>query len=134
MCIRDSTRTVLKLHPTLAPIKVAIFPLQKDEKLQSQAKEIYNALSKQFVCEFDDAGNIGKMYRRQDEIGTPLCITIDYETDTDGKVTVRDRDSMQQERVEIDKLSQYIEQKLTKDVYKRQVYVILIQHSEVTMF
>ncbi len=111
--VGENTRTVLKLHPTLAPIKAAIFPLQKDEKLQTQAKEIYEKLSKQFVCEFDDAGNIGKMYRRQDEIGTPLCITIDYETEADGKVTVRDRDSMQQERVEIANLSQYIEKKLT---------------------
>ncbi len=111
--VGENTRTVLKLHPKLAPIKVAIFPLQKDEKLQAEAKEIYNSLSKQFVCEFDDAGNIGKMYRRQDEIGTPFCITVDYETESDGKVTIRDRDSMKQERVEIAQLSEYIEKKLT---------------------
>ncbi len=112
--VNGNVRTVLKLAPQLAPIKAAIFPLQKDEKLQGQAQEIYKTLSKRFVCEFDDAGNIGKMYRRQDEIGTPFCIVVDYETEADGKVTVRDRDSMQQERVEIAKLSDYIESKLYK--------------------
>lgn len=110
--VSGSVRTVLKLSPRIAPIKVAIFPLQKDEKLASQAHKIYETLKQKFVCEFDDAGNIGKMYRRQDEIGTPFCITVDYETETNGSVTVRDRDTMKQERVAIAKLSDYIGERL----------------------
>jgi glycyl-tRNA synthetase len=106
------TRTVLKIKPQFAPIKAAIFPLQKDEKLTQKAREIYKDLSQEFVCEFDNAGNIGKMYRRQDEIGTPFCITVDYDSLEDGKVTVRDRDTMEQVRVEIDELDDYIEDRI----------------------
>lgn len=93
------TRTVLKIKPSLAPIKVAIFPLQKDENLQKVAEKLYNDVKLSFVTEYDDAGNIGKMYRRQDEIGTPYCITVDYQTLEDGTVTIRDRDTMKQERI-----------------------------------
>lgn len=110
--IKDKTRVYLKLHPKLAPIKVAIFPLQKDEKISSIAKEVYHALKKDFVCEYDDAGNIGKMYRRQDEIGTPFCVTIDYQTIDEKSVTVRNRDTMQQERIPVEKLKNYIFEKL----------------------
>jgi glycyl-tRNA synthetase len=94
-------RTVLKISPSLAPIKVAVFPLQKDEKLQTLAKEVYKNLKSKMTAEFDDSGNIGKMYRRQDEIGTPYCITVDYESLNDNSVTIRERDTMKQERVKI---------------------------------
>jgi len=106
--VHEKERIVLKLAPSMAPIKAAIFPLQKDEKLQMKAKEIYEDLKTHFVVEFDDAGNIGKMYRRQDEIGTPSCITVDYDTLEDKSVTVRDRDTMKQVRVPINKLHEYI--------------------------
>ena len=104
------TRTVLKILPKLSPIKAAIFPLQKDEKLKTLASEIYHNLkiNEQIVSEFDDSGNIGKMYRRQDEIGTPFCITVDYESLEDKKVTVRNRDTMQQERIEISDIASFI--------------------------
>ncbi|MCA9380511.1 glycine--tRNA ligase [Candidatus Dojkabacteria bacterium] len=102
------SRVVLKLAKNLAPIKLSIFPLQKDEKIQSLAKEIYKDIKEKFSTEYQDSGNIGKMYRKQDEIGTPYCVTVDYETIEDRKVTVRDRDTMKQERVEIDKLEEYI--------------------------
>ncbi|OQB15220.1 MAG: Glycine--tRNA ligase [Firmicutes bacterium ADurb.Bin193] len=102
-------RVVLRLHPTLAPIKAAVLPLSK--KLGDKAQEIYTMLSKKFMCEYDDAGSIGKRYRRQDEIGTPLCITIDFETENDGCVTVRDRDTMQQIRLHIGELEKYVSDK-----------------------
>ncbi|MBI3366048.1 glycine--tRNA ligase [Candidatus Roizmanbacteria bacterium] len=110
--VNGGTRVYLKLTPRLAPIKVAVFPLQKDEGLQKQAKAIYFDLKKHFTAEFDDAGNIGKMYRRQDEIGTPFCVTIDYETKEDKSVTIRERDTMKQERISITKLYQYLLSKL----------------------
>ena len=104
------TRTVLRLHPALAPFKACILPLSK--KLNEQATEIYEKLSKHFMVDFDDAGSIGKRYRRQDEIGTPFCITYDFESVEDGCVTIRDRDTMKQERVAIDSLVEYIEKAL----------------------
>ena len=103
-------RTVLRLHPYLAPFKAAVFPLQK--KLNEKALEIYQNLSKDFMITYDEAGNIGKRYRRQDEIGTPFCITVDFETQDDNCVTIRERDSMKQERVSIDKLKEYITDKV----------------------
>lgn len=105
--IKEQTRVYLKLSPKISPVKVAVFPLQKDGKLNSIAGKIYNNLKKKFVCEFDDAGNIGKMYRRQDEIGTPYCVTVDFQTEDDGKVTIRDRDTMRQIRLDINKLEDY---------------------------
>ncbi|MBQ9414707.1 MAG: glycine--tRNA ligase, partial [Clostridia bacterium] len=105
------TRVVLRLHPALAPFKAAVLPLSK--KLSEQAKEVQNRLSPLFMVDYDDAGSIGKRYRRQDEIGTPLCITYDFESVEDGCVTVRDRDTMQQERIAIDKLADYIAQKIS---------------------
>ena len=104
-------RTVLHLHPALAPVKIGILPLSK--KLNEGAEKIYAQLSKKYNCEFDDRGNIGKRYRRQDEIGTPFCITYDFDSETDGKVTVRFRDSMEQERVAIDELETYFADKFT---------------------
>ena len=107
---KNDSRVVLHFHPALAPIKAAVLPLSK--KLNAEAEEVYHMLQKKFMTEFDDAGSIGKRYRRQDEIGTPFCITYDFESAEDGCVTVRDRDTMQQERVKIDELVAYIEAKL----------------------
>ena len=103
-------RTVLRFHPALAPVKIGVLPLSK--KLNEGAEKIYAELSKYYNCEFDDRGNIGKRYRRQDEIGTPFCITYDFESEEDGAVTVRERDSMKQERVKIEDLKQYFEEKM----------------------
>ena len=99
-------RVVLRLHPALAPVKAAVLPLSK--KLGDKASEVYNALLKKYPCEYDDAGSIGKRYRRQDEIGTPVCITVDFDTIEDESVTVRDRDTMEQKRIKISELDSYI--------------------------
>ncbi len=104
-------RTVLHFHPAIAPVKAAVLPLSK--KLSDQAGKIYEELSKKFNCEFDDRGSIGKRYRRQDEIGTPFCITYDFDSEEDGCVTVRDRDTMEQERIKIDDLARYFEDKMS---------------------
>ena len=101
------TRVVLRLHGTLAPFKAAILPLSK--KLSEQAGELYDELSKKFSVDFDETGSIGKRYRRQDEIGTPLCITYDFDSIEDGCVTVRDRDTMEQQRIKIEDVAAYIE-------------------------
>ena len=103
-------RTVLHLHPALAPFKAAVLPLSK--KLSDKAVEIHNELAKYFPTDFDEPGSIGKRYRREDEIGTPFCITYDFDSENDGCVTVRDRDTMQQERIKIADLRSYIEKKL----------------------
>ena len=103
-------RTVLRLHPALAPVKAAVLPLSK--KLGDKADEVYQKLIKKYNCEYDDAGSIGKRYRRQDEIGTPVCITIDFDTLEDESVTVRDRDTMEQKRIKIDELDSYMAQLL----------------------
>ncbi len=104
------TRTVLHLHPALAPYKVAVLPLSK--KLSDKADEVYSELSKRFMCDYDEAGSIGKRYRREDEIGTPFCVTIDFDTLEDGCVTVRDRDTMEQVRIKIDEVAAYVEERL----------------------
>jgi glycyl-tRNA synthetase len=102
---KGDKRTVLKLHPDLAPVKYAVFPLLKNKpELVAEARKIYEELSKKYVCEFDDNGNIGKRYRRQDEIGTPYCVVIDFQTLEDGSVTIRDRDTTEQKRVSISEL------------------------------
>ncbi len=107
-------RIVLKFDKRLAPIKMAVFPLLKNKpQLVGKAKEIYTNLSQKYMCEFDDNGNIGKRYRRQDEIGTPYCITIDFDTlEKDNSVTIRDRDTMKQKRVKIDELDKFFEENL----------------------
>ena len=105
------TRVVLHLHPALAPFKAAVLPLHKN-KLGDKAREVYAMLAKRFMVDYDETGSIGKRYRRQDEAGTPLCITVDFDTPETGKVTVRDRDTMQQELVAIEDLAAYIEQKI----------------------
>ena len=107
---KSDVRTVMHLHPALAPVKAAILPLTK--KLKEPAIELYTKLAKKWNVEYDEAGQIGKRYRRQDEIGTPFCITYDFDTLEDGCVTVRDRDTMAQERVKIDDLIAYIDKKL----------------------
>ena len=104
--LENDTRVVMHIHPAIAPYKACILPLQKN--LGEKATEVYQMLSKHFMCDYDEAGSIGKRYRRQDEIGTPYCITIDFDTLEDGCVTVRDRDSMEQERVSIKDLANYI--------------------------
>ena len=103
-------RTVLKLHPYLAPYKAAILPLSK--KLSPKAEEIYEKLAKSFMCHYDETGSIGKRYRREDEIGTPYCITIDFETENDDSVTIRDRDTMEQERVKINDIEAWLNEKI----------------------
>ena len=109
--LETETRTVLKLIPELAPIKVAILPLSK--KLSEESIKIFDCLVSHFACDHDESGSIGKRYRRQDEIGTPFCITFDFESLEDKKVTVRERDTMEQERVEISELKNYLAQKIT---------------------
>lgn len=106
----NDTRVVLRLHPALAPFKAAVLPLTK--KLKEDALKIYEKLSEKFMVDYDEAGSIGKRYRRHDEIGTPFCITFDYDSLEDHCVTIRDRDTMEQERVSIDKLEEYIEEKI----------------------
>ena len=104
------TRIVLHLHPALAPYKVAILPLSK--KLSDKANDVYDMLSKKFICDYDETGSIGKRYRREDEIGTPYCVTIDFDTLEDNTVTIRDRDTMEQIRLPIDELNKWIEEKI----------------------
>ena len=104
------TRTVLHFHPALAPVKVAVLPLSK--KLAEPAQKIYSELAKYYNCDYDDRGNIGKRYRREDEIGTPFCVTYDFDSEEDGAVTVRERDSMEQVRVKIEDLKDYFEDKM----------------------
>ena len=108
---KDDIRTVLRLHPVLAPYKCAVLPLSK--KLSQKAEEIAAALSRKYMVDFDDSSSIGKRYRRQDEIGTPFCITYDFDSENDNCVTVRERDSMTQERIPIADLIDYLSDKLT---------------------
>ena len=103
-------RTVMHFHPALAPIKAAVLPLSK--KLSDKAEEVRAMLAKRFMVDYDESGSIGKRYRRQDEIGTPFCITYDFDSENDGCVTVRDRDTMEQERIKIEDLVSYIEKKM----------------------
>ena len=107
---KKDTRIVLHLHPFLAPFKAAVLPLSK--KLGEKANAIYTDLSREFMVDYDESGSIGKRYRRQDEIGTPYCITVDFETENDGCVTVRDRDTMEQVRIPIAELKSYIAEKM----------------------
>ena len=110
--IGDDVRVVLKLHKDLAPYKIAILPLSKKEELIKPAREILNLLKSQYNCDFDITQSIGKRYRRQDEIGTPYCVTVDFDSLQDKSVTVRDRDTMKQERIAIDKLETYFKKNL----------------------
>ena len=106
---KPDMRTVMHFHPAIAPVKIGVLPLSK--KLAEGAEKIYTQLSKKYNCEYDDRGNIGKRYRRQDEIGTPYCVTYDFDSEEDDMVTIRDRDSMEQERVKIEDLDAYFADK-----------------------
>jgi len=109
----EETRIVLKLAPKLAPIKIAVFPLLKNKpELVKKAKDIFDSLKIDWRCEFDDNGNIGKRYRRQDEIGTPYCLTVDFDTLENEEVTIRDRDTMEQSRIKISELKKYFQEKI----------------------
>lgn len=108
--LENDERLVLHLHPYLAPYKVAVLPLSK--RLNDQASKVFSDLASEFTCTYDDAQSIGKRYRRQDSIGTPFCVTVDFETEKDNCVTVRDRDTMEQERVALSELKDYIEQRI----------------------
>ena len=107
---KNDTRVVLRLHPYLAPFKAAVLPLSK--KLNDKAQAVFQELSKFFMVDYDDAGSIGKRYRRQDEIGTPFCITYDFDSENDQCVTIRERDSMKQERVSIESLAHWLTEKV----------------------
>ncbi|MBN2120927.1 MAG: glycine--tRNA ligase [Candidatus Omnitrophica bacterium] len=112
--VKGKTRVVLGLNKNIAPYKIAIFPLLKNRpELVEKAKSLFNDLKKDFVCIYDDTGAIGKLYRRQDEIGTPFCLTVDVETREDKKVTVRERDTMQQDRVPIEEIKKYFRDKFS---------------------
>ncbi len=110
MLENGETRVVMHFHPAVAPYKVAVLPLQKN--LSEKAKEVYSMLAKEFMCDYDEAGSIGKRYRREDEIGTPFCVTIDFDTLEKNTVTVRDRDSMKQDLVKIEDLVDYIAKRI----------------------
>jgi glycyl-tRNA synthetase len=109
---KEKERVVLKFDPKVAPIKVAVLPLMKKDGLEEKARNLFKDLQQDYRAEFDMAGSIGKRYRRQDEIGTPYCVTIDYDTKEDGTVTIRDRDAMTQERVAMDQVKNYLRDKL----------------------
>lgn len=108
---KNDTRVVLHLKPSIAPYKAAVLPLSK--KLSADALKVYEKLQKDFMVDFDETGSIGKRYRREDEIGTPFCITFDFDSLEDNCVTVRDRDTMEQVRMPIDEISEYISSKIT---------------------
>ena len=110
--INDEPRTVLRLHPRLAPYQVAILPLSKKDTLTPLADSIFSRLSKRYFCDYDETQAIGRRYRRQDEIGTPYCITVDFDSLEDGQVTIRERDTTSQERVSIDSLESVLAEKL----------------------
>ncbi len=112
--VRGEKRTVLRLDPRLAPIKVAVLPLSKNERLSPTAKEVAASLRSAFQIDYDEAGAIGRRYRRHDEIGTPFCVTVDFDTLDDKAVTVRERDSMTQERVSIDDLVSHLSDRLPR--------------------
>jgi glycyl-tRNA synthetase len=110
--VRGEKRTVLRLHPAIAPYKVAVLPLSRNEKLTPLAREVWAQLRPQFMTTYDDAQSIGRRYRRQDEVGTPYCVTIDFESLDDNAVTIRDRDSMEQERVPVPELAALLRERL----------------------
>jgi len=110
--VRGEQRNLLRFHPTLAPIKVGVFPLVKRDGMPEIARNIYNDLKKYFNCFYDEKGAIGRRYRRQDEAGTPFCITVDSQTLEDNTVTIRERDSMEQIRISTDQLASHLREKI----------------------
>src|SRR5439155_14451709 len=113
---KEGTRVVLKLHPQIAPYKVAVLPLSRKEPLGEKAREIHAILRRHFVTVYDDTQSIGRRYRRQDEIGTPWCVTVDFQSLEDHAVTIRDRDRMTQDRVPIPDVAGYVLQRLAASV------------------
>src|SRR5207302_2692510 len=111
----DEMRVVLRLHPALAPYKAAILPLQRKPELTNLAREIRSMIRKRYMTQYDETGSIGRRYRRQDEIGTPFCITPDFQSLEDGTVTVRDRDNMTQERIGIADLVSWLEEHIESE-------------------
>jgi glycyl-tRNA synthetase len=110
--VNDETRTVLRLHPRLSPYKVAVLPLSKKDTLTPLAHEVRKLLSERYMVDYDETQAIGRRYRRQDEIGTPLCVTVDFDSLDDRQVTIRDRDTMEQVRVPIDEVVSIVTQRL----------------------
>ncbi|HHY13158.1 MAG TPA: glycine--tRNA ligase [Thermoanaerobacterales bacterium] len=110
--VKGKTRVVLKFSPKLAPLKAAILPLVRKEELETIAREIYDTIKKDYMVDYDSGGSIGRRYRRQDEIGTPYCITVDYDTIDDKQVTIRDRDTMEQKRIPIDNIQKFLSEKI----------------------
>jgi glycyl-tRNA synthetase len=115
--VEGAERVVLKLHPSLAPVKVALLPLSRNERLAPLAREIHARLSRSFVTEYDDTQSIGRRYRRQDEIGTPFCVTVDFDSLEDNQVTIRDRDTLAQIRLPVDKLEATLTAKLSGELF-----------------
>ena len=109
---RDELRVVLRLRPSIAPIKVAVLPLSRKEPLRSLTRDVYDSLRKHWMVQFDEAQSIGRRYRRQDEIGTPLCVTVDFDSLEDKQATIRDRDTMGQVRLPIDELVPALRERL----------------------
>ena len=107
-------RTVLRLHPRLAPVKVAVFPLVKKDGMPEKARAIYEVCRAEMAAFYDEKGAVGRRYRRQDEAGTPFCVTVDGQTMKDGTVTVRDRDSMKQDRIAADEVAAYVEERVKR--------------------
>ena len=110
--LEEEKRTVLGLHRDLAPIKVAVLPLSRNEALVPEARRVHDMVKPRWMSSFDDAGAIGRRYRRQDEVGTPFCVTVDFDSLNDRQVTVRERDSMAQDRIPIDNLVSYLSERL----------------------
>jgi glycyl-tRNA synthetase len=108
------TRTLMRFHPRIAPIKAAVFPLVKKDGMPEKAKQIYLDLKREFNVFYDEKGAVGRRYRRQDEAGTPYCITVDGQTLSDGTVTIRDRDSLEQQRIEIGQCADVIRQRINE--------------------
>jgi glycyl-tRNA synthetase len=115
--VEGATRIVLKLHPSLAPVKVAVLPLSRNERLGPLAREIHARLSRVLVTEYDDTQSIGRRYRRQDEIGTPFCVTVDFDSLEDNQVTIRDRDTLAQIRLPVDNLEETLRAKLSGELF-----------------
>ena len=113
---KESKRTVLKLHPAISPVQVAVLPLLKNrEELTTAARDVMKTLQASFSCQYDEKDAIGRRYRRQDAIGTPYCVTIDFDTLEDQTVTIRDRDSLKQERIPITKIADVVRQRVGKE-------------------
>jgi len=115
--VEGGNRVVLRLHPSLAPMKVAVLPLSRNERLAPLARDIYHRLCSSFMADYDDSQSIGRRYRRQDEIGTPFCVTVDFESLQDNQVTIRERDSLAQIRLPLEELDEALRAKLSGEAF-----------------